>query len=180
MLCFEYFNTYSPGYVEGNIILTEEAHDELYDDDYFNKKGKDDNAMGKDLQQSNGKLDTETQIHTENIDKKGSSKASILTKGLRKHSRYSRSGMNFGPEHSRHLRTSSAGSNVMTQSNQYAANRGYAKLHDQTFKSGDFTKMRTEIEEMEFDSGSLNAKVDARGHRRKPSAIKKVTIFIII
>lgn len=63
----------------------------------------------------------------------------------------------------------------MTLSNQSNNSKGYSKLQDQTFKSGDFTKMRTEIEDIELDPGFLNEKVQIKGHhRRKPSAIKKV------
>jgi hypothetical protein len=154
--------------------MTEEAHDDLYVDGYTGKQKKVDhqNAMGKDLKQSNGKLDTETQIYTETIEKRAV-KSSVLTKGIGKHTRYSKSGQ--GAEHSRHLRTSSVGSNVMTMSNNYGTSKGYAKLADQTFKSGDFTKMKTEIEEIELDPGVLNGHVELKGHRRRVSAIKKVS-----
>lgn len=131
-------------------------------------------AMGKDLKQSNGKLlDTETQFHTEVIENRAP-KSSVLTKGIGKHSRYHKSGHIH--EHARHLRTSSVGSNVMTLNGQ-GSRRGYAKLADQTFKSGDFSKMKTEIEDIDMDPDMLNGRVGIKGHRRKMSAIKKVNFF---
>ena len=43
--------------METNIILTEEAHDELYAENYAKKaKEPEPDAMGKDLKQSNGKF----------------------------------------------------------------------------------------------------------------------------
>ena len=96
-------------------------------------------------------------------------KTSVLTKGLSRHRRYKSSqGLK---ESSRHARTSSLGNNIMTQSNQYGLNKGYAKLSDQTFKSGDFSKMKTEMEDFDIMEPSQTKP----GHRRKTSQIKKVS-----
>eukprot|EP00343_Euplotes_focardii_P010854 CAMPEP_0205827118 /NCGR_PEP_ID=MMETSP0206-20130828/30920_1 /ASSEMBLY_ACC=CAM_ASM_000279 /TAXON_ID=36767 /ORGANISM="Euplotes focardii, Strain TN1" /LENGTH=365 /DNA_ID=CAMNT_0053127707 /DNA_START=196 /DNA_END=1294 /DNA_ORIENTATION=+ len=104
-------------------------------------------------------------------EKKKSKKTSVLTKGLVKHSRQVKSNQGLA-EHTRHVRTSSLGSNLMTHSNQYSLHRGYAKLSDQTFKSGDFNKLRTEMEELEFSAPNPFA---GKGHhRRKTSLIKKI------
>jgi len=98
-------------------------------------------------------------------------KRSVLTKGFSKHSRLVKSNQGLA-EHARHVRTSSLGSNLMTHSNQYTVHRGYSKLSDQTFKSGDFSKIRTEMEELEFTDP---APFTGKGHhRRKASLIKKV------
>lgn len=60
----------------------------------------------------------------------------------------------------------------MTQSNAYNTNKGYAKLADQTLRSGDFSKVRTEMEEIEFSEPSH---FSGKGHhRRKTSLIKRV------
>jgi hypothetical protein len=98
-----------------------------------------------------------------------------LTKGLYKHSRHVKSNQGLN-EHARHVRTSSVGSNLMTHSNQYGLHRGYAKLHDQTFKSGDFNKLKTEMEDLEFQESTTSHK----GHRRKPSYIKRVKFNITV
>lgn len=97
-------------------------------------------------------------------------KTSILTKGLSKYSRFEKSNHGLA-EHSRHTRTSSLGNNLMTHSNQFSGSKGYSKLSDQTFKSGDFSKMRTEMEDFDFSEPNP---VGIRGHRRKTSLIKKV------
>ena len=97
-------------------------------------------------------------------------KTSILTKGLTKHSRQGKPGQVVS-EHSRHVRTSSVGSNMMTLSNQQSVHRGYAKLNDQTFKSGDFSKLRTEMEDLDFDQNFINAKNEPKGHRRRKTII---------
>lgn len=110
------------------------------------------------------------------LEKKRSVKSSILTKGLVKHSRFSKSNQGL-PEHARHVRTSSVGSNVMTQSNQYSLHRGYAKLNNDTFKSGDFSKLKTEMEDLEFHDVPTTGH---KGHRRKPSLIKKVGPICLI
>jgi len=107
------------------------------------------------------------------LEKKKSVKTSVLTKGFVKHSRLVKSNQGL-TEHSRHIRTNSLGSSLMTQSNQYTMHRGYAKLSDSTFKSGDFNKIRTEMEDLIFtDPNSL---VEKCHHRRKTSLIKKVII----
>lgn len=100
-------------------------------------------------------------------------KTSILTKGLSKYSRFEKSNQGLA-EHSRHTRTSSVGNNLMTHSNQYSGSKGYSKLSDQTFKSGDFSKMRTEMEDLDFSEPNHTG---VRGHRRKTSLIKKVMKF---
>lgn len=60
----------------------------------------------------------------------------------------------------------------MTLSNQQSIHRGYSKLQDQTFKSGDFSKMKTEIDD--FDLLETNPNVTKSHHRRKTSVIKKI------
>jgi len=102
--------------------------------------------------------------------KKRSTKQSILTKGLSKH-KFTKSNQGIN-EHARHMRTSSHGSNLMTHSNQYGLNKGYSKLSDSTFKSGDFGKLKTEMEDLDF----LDPNQSEKGHRRKTSAIKKVCV----
>jgi hypothetical protein len=77
-------------------------------------------------------------------------------------------------EHARHIRISSVGSNVMTQSNQYNISKGYSKLADQTLRSGDFSKVNTEIEHLEYPEPNH---FSGKGHRRKTSLIKKVQII---
>ena len=60
----------------------------------------------------------------------------------------------------------------MTQSNQQVANWGYTKLNDQTFKSGDFSKIKTEMEDVDLFETNPN---EQKGyHRRKTSTIKKI------
>lgn len=63
----------------------------------------------------------------------------------------------------------------MTQSNGHNSNKGYAKLADQTLRSGDFSKIRTEMEEIEFSEP--NHYTGKGQHRRKTSLIKKVRYF---
>lgn len=108
------------------------------------------------------------------LEVKRSVKTSVLTKGIPKHSRFVKSNHGIA-EHARHVRTSSVGSNHLTQTNHYSLHRGYAKLGDQTFKSGDFSKMRTEMEDLEFEPTQYTGKGH---HRRKTSLIKKVYIKI--
>lgn len=75
-----------------------------------------------------------------------------------------------------HARSSSQGSNLMTNSNQYTVHPGYAKLSDSTFKYGNFNKIRTEMEDLDFSDPNL---VMVKGyHRRKTSLIKKVCIIV--
>ncbi len=98
-------------------------------------------------------------------------KTSVLTKGFVKHSRHIKSNQGL-VESSRHGRTNSLGSNIMTQTNQYNQNKGYARLSDNTLKSGDFSKIRTEMEDLDFSE--TNQFTGKGHHRRKTSLIKKV------
>jgi hypothetical protein len=60
----------------------------------------------------------------------------------------------------------------MTQSNQYNIPKGYSKLADQTLRSGDFSKLNTEIEHLDYlEPNNFSGR---KGHRRKTSLIKKV------
>jgi hypothetical protein len=63
----------------------------------------------------------------------------------------------------------------MTQSNQYNIPKGYSKLADQTLRSGDFSKLNTEIEHLDYLEP--NNFPGRKGHRRKTSLIKKVQII---
>ena len=105
------------------------------------------------------------------IERKKILKTSVLTKGIVKHSRFVKSGSGLN-EKARHIRTSSLGNNLMTQSNQQHANWGYTKLNDQTFKSGDFSKIKTEMEDV--DLLDTNPNENKGHHRRKTSTIKKI------
>ena len=141
--------------------MTEEANEnELKEFENFTNSNKEENKGG------HGK-----QWIDNIIERKRSVKTSVLVKGFAKHSRYVKSSTNL-KEHARHVRTSSVGNNIMTLSNKESVHRGYSKLHDQTFKSGDFSKIKTEMDEADLFETIPN---ETKGHhRRKTSTIKKI------
>lgn len=145
----------NPGYYDGNVIILEDHEDEL--NEYDIKAAKEEKPKGKLLLYS--------------VDKKKTVKTSVLTKGFVKHSRMVKSNQGLA-EASRHMRTNSLGSTIMTQGNQYNSNKGYARLSDHTQKSGDFSKIRTELEDLDFSE--TNHFTSKGHHRRKTSLIKKV------
>ena len=98
------------------------------------------------------------------------SNKSALTKNIRRKHRLSQSSQGLMAQ-TRHVRGNSYSSGVYTQGNYLQRNQEYHKLRDETFKSGDFSKMRTEMEDLEFDDKKLFDGKKSH-HRRKTSLIK--------